>query len=381
LNTQPPTLPAGTLLSGGPASGSAATRISQAPDEDALRTTWFPLLKAWRSLILCSTLWTSFAFFSYWSAGRLTTPWILLNVGVSPAVQVGAIALLSPLPWVAASRFRKPWGFLLGLVIGLPFCMVLAAAITRLDLWFLSLAHVPTNPQRILAIYLSLVAPGMLAIGNFIAGRAQAESLREASDREARRIRHRLLQSQVHPHVLFNALTGMAELVRDDPRAAEEAILHLSDLMRKIIKASDSDRAPLREERKLVEDYLALESMRLGPRLEVAWDWDEALDALELPPLLLQPLAENAIKHGVAPSVEGGLVRVTGKVEGGALVLAIWNGGSPCDPEAVRRGTGIGVGNLQSRLRFAYGHQARLSLGPWEGGTRARIEIPMDCLS
>jgi len=350
------------------------------PAEEAPWRTWFPLLKAWKSLVFCSALWTSISLFSYWQAGRLTTPWILLNVGASPAIQVGAIALLSPLPWVFANRLRQPWRFLLGLVIGLPFCGVLAATIVKLDLWFLALAHVPTNPQRILAVYLSLVAPGMLALGNFIAGRAQAESLRDASDREARRIRHRLLQSQVHPHVLFNALTGMAELVRDDPKATEEAILHLSDLMRKIIKASDSDRAPLREERKLVADYLALESMRLGPRLEVAWDWDEALDALELPPLLLQPLAENAIKHGIAPSVEGGLVRVTGKVEGEVLVLEIWNGGSPCDPEAARKGLGIGISNLQSRLRFTYGREAGLSLGPREGGTRARIEIPMHCL-
>lgn len=351
------------------------------PAEGGPWRTWFPLLKVWKSLVFCSALWSAIALYSYWGAGRLTTPWILLNTVASPAIQVAFISLLSPLPWLFANRFRQPWRFLVGLVLGMPFCYVLAGSIARLDLWFLALAHVATNPQRVLGIYLSLVAPGMLALGNLIAGRAKAESLQEASDREAQRIRYRLLQSQVHPHVLFNALTGMAELVRDDPRAAEEAILHLSDLMRKIIRASDTDLAPLREERTLVGDYLALESMRLGPRLTVVWDWDEAVDALQLPPLLLQPLAENAIKHGIAPSVEGGRVRVTGKVEGDVLGLEIWNGGMPYAPGPARRSPGIGLSNLRSRLRFAYGGRAGLSIGPREGGTLARIEIQLSCLT
>ncbi|WP_243303666.1 sensor histidine kinase [Geothrix oryzisoli] len=213
----------------------------------------------------------------------------------------------------------------------------------------------------------------MMVVGGLVAARARSEELREASQAEAQIAKNRLLQSQIHPHVLFNALNGLAELVHKDARAAETAIRHLSDLLRRILVASEHVRLPLREERKIVADYLALESIRLGNRLRVTWEWDEGLDSIEVPPLLLQPLVENAIKHGIAPSIPGGDLVLRARAKDGAIFLEVWNSGQPYPINGNR--SGIGVKNLRSRLALHFGNGAQLSIGPSGQGTLAGIRF------
>ncbi|HEY3399001.1 MAG TPA: histidine kinase [Geothrix sp.] len=213
----------------------------------------------------------------------------------------------------------------------------------------------------------------MMVVGGLVAARARSEELREASQAEAQIAKNRLLQSQIHPHVLFNALNGLAELVHKDAKAAEGAIRHLSDLLRRILVASEHVRLPLGEERKIVADFLALEAIRLGDRLRVVWEWDEDLDSIELPPLLLQPLVENAIKHGIAPSIPGGDLILRARAKDGAIFLEVWNSGRPFPVNG--NGSGIGVKNLRSRLAMHFGSSARLSIGPSGQGTLACIRF------
>ena len=213
----------------------------------------------------------------------------------------------------------------------------------------------------------------MMLVGGLVAARARSEELRVASEAEAHIAKNRLLQSQIHPHVLFNALNGLAELVYKDPKAAEGAIRHLSDLLRRIMRASEYMSLPLGEERKIVADFLALESIRLGTRLRVRWEWNEGLDAIEVPPLLLQPLVENAIKHGIAPSIPGGDLIIRARTQDGAVFLEVWNSGMPF--RNANGGHGIGVKNLRSRLSLHFGSGARLSIGPSGEGTLAGIRI------
>ena len=213
----------------------------------------------------------------------------------------------------------------------------------------------------------------MMLVGGLVAARAHSEELREASEAEAQVAKNRLLQSQIHPHVLFNALNGLAELVYKSPKEAERAIRHLADLLRRIMRASEHMRLPLGEERKIISDFLALEAIRLGPRLRVTWEWDEALDRVELPPLLVQPLVENAIKHGIAPSVPGGELVLRARAEQGAMVLEVWNSGEPfLDTPG---GHGLGVKNLRSRLALHFGAGATLTVGPSGHGTLARLRV------
>jgi LytS/YehU family sensor histidine kinase len=222
-------------------------------------------------------------------------------------------------------------------------------------------------------IYLSLVGPAMMLAGGLVAARAHSDELLEASLAEAQVATNRLLQSQIHPHVLFNALNGLAELVHKSPKAAERAIRHLSDLLRRIMRASEYMRLPLGEERKIIADFLALEAIRLENRLRVVWEWDESLDAIEVPPLLLQPLVENAIKHGIAPSVPGGDLVIRARAQGEAIILEVWNSGVPfIDSE---EGNGIGVKNLRSRLALHFGNRASIFVGPSGQGTLASIRL------
>ena len=162
-----------------------------------------------------------------------------------------------------------------------------------------------------------------------------------------RQSQSRALQNQLEPHVLYNALNGLSELVYEDPLAAEEVITRLADLYRMLTVHGNEDRVPLAAERRLVEAYLAMEQMRLGDRLRVAWTWPETCDGVLLPPFFLQTLVENAIKHGISPCDQGGEVRIACGREGTGMRLTVENDGCPLPSGFVR---GVGLGNLEARL-------------------------------
>lgn len=162
-----------------------------------------------------------------------------------------------------------------------------------------------------------------------------------------RQSQSRALQSQLEPHVLINALSSLSELIHDDPLAAEEMVTGLADLYRILMVHGEAASVPLGQERRLVETYLAMEQMRLGDRLRTAWDWPSWADTLELPPLFLQPLVENAIKHGISPAASGGEVRISLNRVGKTLSLRVANTGRPFRPGSAE---GIGIRNLKARL-------------------------------
>jgi sensor histidine kinase YesM len=153
----------------------------------------------------------------------------------------------------------------------------------------------------------------------------------------------------MNPHVLFNAISGLTELVREDAAAAERALVNLSELLRGLLEHGDKISAPLAQERILVEQYLAIEQVRLGQRLQVEWHWDGTLEHHPAPPLLVQPLVENAIKHGIAPQRGGGKLAIHLRGSCGFLELEVANTGVPPDENAPE---GLGVRNLRERLKL-----------------------------
>ncbi len=186
-----------------------------------------------------------------------------------------------------------------------------------------------------------------LLLGWILADRERAELQEAAAQRAAKEAQARALQGQMNPHVLFNAISGLTELVRENPEAAEAALVNLSELLRTLLDHGSRLRAPLGDERRLVERHLALERIRLGRRLREVWDWPEALDALEIPPLMIQPLVENALKHGVSAAVGGGTLAVRVTREGNRLCVRVANTGPvPAGGE----GQGLGLRNLRERL-------------------------------
>ncbi len=333
----------------------------------------FPLAKYWRAMGVIYSIWILFLLYENWTHAQLSSPWIWGSMVTAPFNHIAIFALVSPLPWIVVRRIRPPWRFFIGLVLSILICEATASLLPIVDGWFFVQAKVPFEQKRLLLLYVALFGPVMTVVGGLIASRALSEERRLASEAEALIAKNRLLQSQIHPHVLFNALNGLAELIHKNPADAETAVQHLSDLLRRIMQASEHALLPLKEERQIISDFLALEGIRLGKRLRVSWDWDDALDRVELPPLLLQPLVENAIKHGIAPSIPGGEVQVRTRVSAGNIFLEVWNSGAPFDE--MGKPSGLGVRNLRSRLSLHFDAQAELWIGSSESGTLASIRI------
>ncbi|MFN8010064.1 MAG: histidine kinase [Holophagaceae bacterium] len=306
--------------------------------------------------------------------GNLRHPGDYYDTFGSMALLLGGFAWLAPIPW--------QWD---GLVGGTPslrrgaiqaFLFIEGLVGLQMVLTWLNYRWMGRPfPQGYISYNIAVTAPLMMIIGSLVAIREHEERKKQLAEEDARMARTRLLQSQLHPHVLFNALNGVAELILKDPPAAERTVRNLSDLLRQLLDVSETGTIPLGEERMMVENYLAIESMRLGDRLDLQWEWAEGLDGIEVIPLLLQPLVENAIKHGVAPHEEGGKLRIRARSEGQALILEVWNSGEALGAPKARKG--IGLKNLRARLAAAYAGAASFTLEGRDGGVSAVISIDL----
>lgn len=233
--------------------------------------------------------------------------------------------------------------------------------------------HRPWPPPNPALFHLAMGLLLSTLLGRTVAEREAAEGREAALRTHADQARALALQAQMQPHALFNALSGMVELVREDPAATEEALIALCDYLRRLMTHTRRERAPLGDERALLRDFLRVEQIRLGSRLEVVWDWDERLDALDLPPLLLQPLVENAILHGIAPSRAGGELRIACRRTGGGLCLEVANTGAEPRADAPE---GTGLGHLKARLNLAWPGRATFALLREGDRTVARLDVP-----
>ncbi len=235
---------------------------------------------------------------------------------------------------------------------------------------------------------------------------ASARARAEAAQRQAAEHQLRLLQSQLEPHMLFNTLANLRVLIGLDAARAQAMLDRLIAYLRATLQASRAAQHPLAAEFERSADYLALMGVRMGPRLQVELQLPEALRALPVPPLLLQPLVENAILHGLEPHVGAGRITVSAQREGATLVLTVADtgvglggrepggavhgerpagavhaegpagpGGAPTAPQAP---AGFGLTQVRERLATLYGPAATLALAPAPGGgTRATVRLPL----
>jgi len=187
----------------------------------------------------------------------------------------------------------------------------------------------------------------------------------------------RALEAQINPHFLFNSLNSIRGLVVEDPQKAQDMITRFAALLRYNLNHDRQHTVPLSQEAEVVEDYLALESVRFEGRLRVQFKVDPAAKSLRVPPMILQALVENALKHGIAKRPEGGDVRIHATAENGSLVLQVENTGELTPARPTRDGdTQIGLNNIRERLRLLYGDRASLSLKNGDGVVAATVRIP-----
>jgi len=229
-----------------------------------------------------------------------------------------------------------------------------------------------------LFVYASLV--GLVQTVHFH-GRAKEREQRSAAlEAQLTKARLNALQAQLHPHFLFNALNAISTLLRSDTRAAQEALASFSELLRLALNHSMHPEVTLREDLEFLARYVEIQQTRLSDRLRFEQVVPpEVMDCL-VPALLLQPLVENAIRHGIEPSPNPGLVRVVVRSNADHLVLTVEdNGAGFSDKERQRSdGPGIGLQNLTSRLETLYGTAQRIDFGPRpKGGVIVTVEIPL----
>jgi len=319
--------------------------------------------------------WWILAPLIFWYCRRLQPlPWSLR----APALLLGALVAVFASPMLAQS---------MNLLAALtPFCTggCVQAKVPFTPGWF-------TQVVRVAGVNLPVYAGVVLAwhAGTFY---------REARDRQMQALElagllHQAqleaLRSQLNPHFLFNALHSMAELVHSDPKLAEQLLVRLGELLRQVLQSSARQEVTLAEELEFIRGYVAIEQMRLGERLTVSWDVDPATLQARVPSLVLQPLVENAIQHGIAATSAPGTLSLAARRDGEFLQLEVRdNGPGLARASAVRtpadgsdgssnsNSNGIGIANTRARLERLYGARQSFDLQAGEG-LAVRLRIPL----
>jgi two-component system LytT family sensor kinase len=205
----------------------------------------------------------------------------------------------------------------------------------------------------------------------------------EEQERLLLHARMEALQNQINPHFLFNTLNSISSLVRFDPDMARDVIFKLATILRRVLNSGETF-APLREELEFIDNYLDIEVVRFGrDKLRVVKELDPASLDVVVPSMLLQPLVENSIKHGLSPKVEGGSIYLRSRVSDSKLIIEVEDdgvgmGGAQLEESSNWPGMGIGMANISERLQVLYGDTARMTIDSHEGkGTLIRIRLPL----
>jgi signal transduction histidine kinase len=310
--------------------------------------------------------------------------WVLTEGGrIGAAWAVDSVRRWRGQP-LSDAGFASGWrgvvpGVLLCMVLGPPAGMWIADRITgnqspSLFQWQSTNTRI-TMAMTVIASLASVVV--LSTMERLSAARAQAE----AAQRLAAENQLRLLQSQLEPHMLFNTLANLRVLIGLDATRAQAMLDHLIAFLRATLNASRSTLHPLAAEFAHLADYLALMAVRMGPRLVVQLNLPDELASATVPPLLLQPLVENSIKHGLEPQVDGGRIEVTARHIGERLQLDVRDTGAGLGATSGTAGTAFGLEQVRARLATLYGARATLVLQAAtdaEGGTLARIDLPLD---
>ena len=266
------------------------------------------------------------------------------------------------------------------------FFLILALRFLKLELHRWQPNHIfsvdSSSPWILAAIFATSVM--CVAIPMKIWNNTRMEIKLEEQQRALLQARMEALQSQINPHFLFNTLNSVTSLVRFDPDTARDVIIKLANILRRLLRKGDAF-VQLREEFEFIDDYLDIEVVRFGrDKLTVVKDLDPASLDVVVPSMLLQPLVENSIKHGLAPKIEGGTIYLRSRLRDGHVVVEVEDDGigmgaaHMLEPPSGIGGSGIGMANIAERLKVLYGGTARLVIDSGSvGGTLIRLNLPV----
>nr|WP_315396099.1 histidine kinase [uncultured Duganella sp.] len=334
--------------------------------------------------------------------------WLFIGIAVG-----GVISLSSDAPMANAMLFAIPINLVYAFAVGYsayylcrayplgsrrPAAIVLvllAAALVCGTLWLL-LGHAwngltkslevawaglaITRPLSALIVGLGVLLYGLAAALHYMAieflRARNAERRGLEAQLMAQEAELRMLRAQIDPHFLFNSLNSISALTSQDPKAARTMTLELADFFRRSLGMEAHKKVTLGEEMALIRHFLAIEQVRFGQRLRVEEALEDAALACLVPPMIIQPLVENAVKHGIRNLPEGGTIRVGARRAGSMLHIRVDN---PVDADMPARaaGNGIGLANVRQRLAGAYKHEAAIHWGPAGDGQAFGVEITM----
>lgn len=303
-----------------------------------------------------------------WQGGE----WIILGALIPLAyVLARRYPLRRPLSWRALGVHAA--GALLLCVgwasLGMGMGVLLGTAPATLESWMLT--SLPWS------VFMYFATVGCVHAFTFFLEARERESQAARLSAQLAEARLQALRTQLHPHFLFNSLNAVLVLVRDRETATAARMLErLGDLLRRVLRADAAATLPLAEELRFIDDYLAIERERFSDRLAVTRDVAAEAEQAHVPPFVLQPLVENALRHGIAPLERGGRVAIGARREADDLVLTVTDDGVGIRRDAVVEG-GVGLRNLRERLETMYGARASVILAPrTDGGAEATIRIP-----
>jgi two-component system, LytTR family, sensor kinase len=335
-------------------------------------------------------IWTIFAVIftpqTYLLNLRAVDPLAWWEALVSNLVIFYLWALLTPLVWFLGKRLpierpRPILSFSLLFILGVPGSLLHLILLQQSGQFFLGWIKLYQTPVPIITLIIGMGASNIMFYWVIIIASQADIYFRRYTEREQFLIKAQLqaLKTQLHPHFLFNTLNAISQLVYDNAEEAEKTISRLSDLLRFSLKSEQTQEVTLREELDFLRMYLEIQQTLMQDRLEVVWRvLPETLDAF-VPNMILQPLVENSIRHGIAPRISGGKIKIVATREDKWLTLRICDDGIGISQANKRtKQFGIGVSNTGRRLKHLYGKEYKFKIAPaTEGeGTVALLKIP-----
>lgn len=337
-----------------------------------------PLLQNWKATLVYLAAWVPLGLMFgllISVAGSLTkletaaiiipVTFILAFACLSPWYMCRALPLRSTNPWRAFVQFA-----LAAIVVAVVITLVAQVVVSAFSDSMPGFQHgysaaSPVLGAMVIMIYSLSVATHYVVI--------EVETSRK-SELLAREAQLRALKAQVNPHFLFNSLNSISSLTAADPMKAREMSIQLADFLRTSLRLGERSSISFREELELTQMYLSVEQVRFGGKLQTSIDVEPACGNCEVPALVIQPLVENAVKHGIALLEDGGQILMLGRVVKEGLRFVIEN---PYDPLAPSSRSGIGLVNVRQRLEARYGNAARLDVEASDDVYRVTVTVPV----